>query len=313
MGSSQSNAQIQNLQIQHEALLKQHQEMSKQMLEQQAENKKQQEAFVEQMAKILLILLQSNSSDERVIREEHKTLEIEGVTYHIKQFVNRGGFGEIFKAQVRGKEKVVAIKFLANTTGIQDQIEKEVNFLRATQKVQMSNHPVIEYYGCKATSEGIYIAMELAQCDLYTFWVKRVSKASGREKFVFGTIIIMYVLRTLIFLEKLLIVHGDIKPQNLVIVEAGNYFCIKLIDFGTVEKLDTRRSSITVGADKAHTRFFASPEFLKRDSDNRISRRLHKKSDVWAAGIMFYYLLFDQMPFEDEHWIEDSFQRRRNE
>lgn len=55
---------------------------------------------------------------------------------------------------------------------------------------------------------------------------------------------------------------------------------------------------------KAHTRFFASPEFLKRDANRRTSRTLHKKSDAWAAGVMFYYLLFDQLPWQDEYEYE---------
>ncbi len=96
------------------------------------------------------------------------------------------------------------------------------------------------------------------------------------------------------------IIHGDIKPKNLVIVETHNHFCIKLIDFGTVEKLDTNVSQMSVTASKAHTHFYASPEFLKRDANRRSSRRLHKKSDAWAAGIMFYYLLLHHFPWEDQ-------------
>ncbi|CAF1675354.1 unnamed protein product, partial [Didymodactylos carnosus] len=117
-------------------------------------------------------------------------------------------------------------------------------------------------------------------------------------------ITIVYVLRALTFLEKLNIIHGDIKPQNLVIISGNQCFYIKLIDFGTVEKMDTRRAQVTVNATKAHTVFFASPEFLRRDSNNVMSRHLHKKSDAWAAGVMFYILFFETLPWKDQSEYE---------
>jgi len=115
----------------------------------------------------------------------------------------------------------------------------------------------------------------------------------------------MYTLRALTFLERLNIIHGDIKPQNLVMVQSKDSFCIKLIDFGTIEKMNTLRSLVTVDASKAYTQFFASPEFLRRDSNRLVSRRLHKKSDAWAAGVMFYLLFFASLPWEDEHDYEN--------
>ncbi|CAF3431363.1 unnamed protein product [Rotaria sp. Silwood1] len=73
----------------------------------------------------------------------------------------------------------------------------------------------------------------------------------------------------------------------------------------------TQREQLTVDADKVHTVFFASPEFLRYDSKNRISRHLHKKSDVWAAGVMFYLLFCGEFPWNDEkeykHFCNDRF------
>ena len=39
-------------------------------------------------------------------------------------------------------------------------------------------------------------------------------------------------------------IHGDIKPQNLVMVKTKDSFCIKLIDFGTVEKIKLKYAEI---------------------------------------------------------------------
>ncbi|CAF1614198.1 unnamed protein product, partial [Adineta ricciae] len=268
-------------------------------------NKKQHEASIEQMGKLLNIQknpIKPNLGD----RNDIKHIEIDGVHYDITQFINRGGFGQVYKAQDRKRNRVVAIKIMKNTAGVQEEIQSEIHFLRLIKSIAIDSHPVIEYYGCKFTKESIFIAMELAATDLLTFWFNNAAHREPQQKFMFGIVIIVHVLRALIFLEKLNIIHGDIKPQNLVIVQSPRqHFHVKLIDFGTVEKMNTRCALITVDANKAYTVYFASPEFLRRDSNNVMSRHLHKKSDAWAAGVMFYVLFFERFPWKNEFEYEN--------
>jgi serine/threonine protein kinase len=304
MGSSSSKCQNEDSEQRRELLMRQNAERAKHIAEQNAIGKRQHDGTIDQMSKFLLILMQS-TDNQNIIRNDRQQIEIEGVTYHIQQFINRGGFGEIYKAQAKNTNRIVAIKIMKNTPDIQEEIRNEIRFLRLTKSITLNNHPVINYYGCKISNEGIFIVMELALCDLLTFWFNQVKESEPKEKFLFGIMIIVYVLRALVFLEKLNIIHGDIKPQNLVIVQGNQCFYIKLIDFGTVEKMHTQRAQLTVDVNKAHTLFFASPEFLKRDSNNMITRHLHKKSDAWAAGVMFYILFFEKLPWKDQYEYEN--------
>jgi serine/threonine protein kinase len=304
MGSTVSKSKINELEEQHKLLMKQNADMAIRLAEQEEASKRQHEATVEQIARMILALVQSNAN-ETVISNEKREIEIEGTTYELVQFVNRGGFGEIHKAKVKNKNIMVAIKVMQNTPGLQEEIKNEINFLRLAKQIPIENHPIIEYYGSKIMKEGILIAMELAACDLLSFWVSKISDGKSDEIAVIGMIIIVYVLRALTFLEELNIIHGDIKPQNLVIVPNEQAFCIKLIDFGTVEKMNTLRAQQTVDASKGFTLFFVSPEFLKRNSKNLVSRHLHKKSDAWAAGVMFYLLFCGELPWEDQSDYEN--------
>jgi serine/threonine protein kinase len=304
MGSSGSKSKINELREQQNLLMKQNADMAKRLAEQEENSKRQHEATVEEIAKMMLALAQSNAN-ETVIRNEKREIEIEGTTYELVQFVSRGGFGEVHKAKVKNKNIMVAIKIMENTPGLQEEIKKEIDFLRLTKQIPIENHPIIEYYGSKIMKEGILIAMELAACDLATFWISKISDGKSDEIAVFGMIIIIYVLRALTFLEQLNIIHGDIKPQNLVIVPNEQAFCIKLIDFGTVEKMNTRRAQQTVDITKGFTLFFVSPEFLQRNSKNLVSRHLHKKSDAWAAGVMFYLLFCGELPWKDQFDYEN--------
>lgn len=252
-----------------------------------------------QVGPFILIIVRADTNDT-LIRKEKKEIEIEGTTYEMVEFINRGGFGEIHKAKVKNKDIMVAIKVMANAPGLQEEVKNEIKFLRLVKQIPIAHHPIVEFYGSKVEKDGIYIAMELAQCDLGTFWIDRLTNGDPEENGVIGMIIIVYVLRALAFLEKLNIIHGDIKPQNIVIIPGEQCFYVKLIDFGTVEKMNTLRMQLTVAANKAHTLFFASPEFLKRDSKNLISRKLHKKSDAWAAGVLFHLFFCGGLPWKDQ-------------
>jgi serine/threonine protein kinase len=300
MGAKESKEKIQSLERQQQLLMKQHADMAQRLAEEQENSKKQHEAHIDQMAKLLLVLVASATTQQGT-KSDKQLIEIEGTAYNIIELVNEGGFGKIYKAQAQKSDRFVAIKVMKNSPLIQREIENEIRFLRLTKKLSLDPHPVIDYYGCNVTADYIFIALELAHCDLLTFWFQGMAGRSAEERFTFGTIIIMYTLRALTFLERLNIIHGDIKPQNLVMIQNDKSFSIKLIDFGTVEKMHTLRALVTVDASKAYTQFFASPEFLKRGSDKLVSRRLHKKSDAWAAGVMFYLLFLGKLPWEDEH------------
>ena len=308
MGNHTSKEQLQALQRQQELLMKQNADMAKRLADEQENHKKQHEEHLAQMAQMMLVLMAGIQTKQT--KREKQLIEIEDVTYDVTEELDRGGFGVVYKAQAQNNNRWVAIKVMPNSPLIQREIENEIRFLRLTKKLKLDPHPVIEFFGCKVTPDHILISLELAQCDILTFWFQGMDGRSAEERFTFGTIIIMYTLRALTFLERLNIIHGDIKPQNLVMVQRGDSFAIKLIDFGTVEKMHTARALMTVEASKAYTQFFASPEFLKRDSKNLVSRRLHKKSDAWAAGVMFYLLFLRKLPWNDEHeyqnFVNDS-------
>ncbi|CAF1082097.1 unnamed protein product, partial [Rotaria sordida] len=310
MGLSHSKAKIDALKREQKLIMKLNADMEKQLATQEEANKRKQQATFEQMVATLLAVAQSKAN-ETVMNDEKSEIEIAGTTYEVIHYVSRGGFGKIYKATVKNTGRIVAIKILENTPDIQEEIKNEINFLRVTKRICIDNHPIIQYRGSKITNEGIFIAMEYAICDLRTFWKNKTFYETIEEITIFGMVIIVYVLRALAFLERLNIIHGDIKPHNIVLVPTKKYFCIKLIDFAAAEKMNTLHEQLTVDADKIHTVFFASPEFLQYDSKNRISRHLHKKSDVWAAGVMFYLLFCGEFPWKDEneyrHFCNDRY------
>ena len=91
------------------------------------------------------------------------------------------------------------------------------------------------------------------------------------------------------YLHKSGIVHRDLKPENILIVKNINdeIINIKITDFG-LSKIITPDQKID-GREFCGTVVYVSPEICCR-------KPYGKEVDIWSAGVIFYQLLFRQLP-----------------
>ena len=78
-----------------------------------------------------------------------------------------------------------------------------------------------------------------------------VKEADPKLRLRVGYIVFLFVLRALLFLESIDVVHSDIKPDNFVIIDDSNNdwgFNVKLIDFGTVKQIDSKKSKLVTSS-----------------------------------------------------------------
>ena len=85
------------------------------------------------------------------------------------------------------------------------------------------------------------------------------------------------------------VVHGDIKPQNLLVEDQGGTQVVKIADFGISKMLEGEGQNVT---DAAGTPAFMSPELCRGDA---YSGQL---ADVWALGATVFMLKFGHPPFQ---------------
>ncbi len=99
------------------------------------------------------------------------------------------------------------------------------------------------------------------------------------------------VCRGLAAVHKAGIIHGDLKPQNVMVMGSG---VAKLMDFGVAR---TRSNQDHGGVSVIGTPLYMSPEQAKgADVDER--------SDIYSAGVLMYEMFTGQCPFRGRNVTE---------
>lgn len=134
-------------------------------------------------------------------------------------------------------------------------------------------------YGCDSQNHSPWIVME--HVDGQPFW-QAVRHCSEREMFTH----FRHALQACCYLHDLGIVHGDIKPDNIMIAANGE---LKLGDFGVATKQATPI--------KGFSPAFVAPEYVASSLEMGSS----VAADLYSLGLTFYWLLTGVHPYFPEN------------
>ncbi|CAF3695572.1 unnamed protein product [Rotaria sp. Silwood1] len=129
MGVDGSKLSKQQEKEQTDLLMQQNVELARHLSHQQhAAHKSKHGSMINEVGKKMFanVKLKNNGA---TAENQMKQIEIEGVTYEIIDFISKGGFGQVYKAQARNSNRIVAIKIMQNKPDIREEIQNEINFL----------------------------------------------------------------------------------------------------------------------------------------------------------------------------------------
>lgn len=206
--------------------------------------------------------------------------------YIIDKLIGIGGMAVVFRARdTYLNNMTVAIKILKDDVAHDEVVVKR--FKNESKAESMLKHNNIVAVHAVSTKGKIkYIVMEF----LYGLTLKSYMSAKG-EPLKFEEIVSYsaQILRALSEAHRNNIIHRDIKPQNIMLLENGR---VKVMDFGIAKLPDAETITVT---DKAvGTVYYMSPEQAggKKSIDSR--------SDIYSLGAMMYELATGQTPFKGE-------------
>ena len=201
--------------------------------------------------------------------------------YQLERLLGRGGFSEVWLARDSYTKLEIAIKVYAPGQGMDSN--GLADFSAELAGVFNLNHTNLLKPTHVDDWEGMpYLIMSYCSKGSLS---KQIGKLSEQELWH----VIHDVAAGLAYLHQNDIVHQDIKPDNILIDEQGNYV---ITDFGISTKArSTLRKSVIGGTVSGGTMAYMGPErFSKQPAPT-------KASDIWSLGAMMFELITGNVPF----------------
>ena len=223
---------------------------------------------------------------EGMLVQENKGNPFEN--YDQVKVLGEGTFGKVFLGKNKISHVLRAIKQIQKDKAEMGE-EEEKAIINEINILKSLDHPnimkVYEYYN---SEKVLSIVSEL--CTGGELYEKISSSGYLSEKV--SKYIMKQLLSAVSFCHENGIIHRDLKPENLLIESEEEakmeYFTIKVIDFGTSDKLNkgkTMKEQIGTPSDIA-------PEVL--------IGKYNEKCDLWSCGVILYILLCGVPPFYGE-------------
>ncbi|KAI0669387.1 kinase-like domain-containing protein [Trametes maxima] len=213
----------------------------------------------------------------------------DGTVYRIFGMLGEGAFGRVMAA-VSSKGKMVALKVMHKPMLYQSGYPRNLLFSERDIMVRVTKLAVPFLMPLEAAWEqgdNVYLAMELCPQDLRS----RIMDELHEEEV---KLLCAELLLALDGLAKLRIVHGDIKPENVLITATGHAM-LSDVGHAQCQHLDPNPENRTKAFEEwsapgsVGTPGYYSPEALCRDRKDPVP--FTSKTDVFSLGLVFVELM----------------------
>ncbi|PIE78795.1 MAG: hypothetical protein CSA15_05980 [Candidatus Delongbacteria bacterium] len=213
--------------------------------------------------------------------------------YKILSFLGEGGMGSVYKVKDFVENRVIALKL------IKEKILSEKSNQRFKNEFKLAlelDHPnIVKVYNLDmyAKTNTYFFTMEYINGDSLGDSFMEINDNKKYE-------ILLQIARGLNYIHSRRIVHFDIKPDNIFLVNNDGDISVKIVDFGLASILDE------FGGKVRGTISYIAPEvLLKKEVDYRC--------DLYSFGMVIYHIFSGKLPFEDYTSIKSIAQAKTDE
>lgn len=203
--------------------------------------------------------------------------------YEIHELIGVGGMANVYRCTDTIDDREVAIKIL------KDEYLNNEEFIRRfkneSKAIAMLSHPnIVKVYDVSFGDMIQYIVMEYIDGITLKEYIDRQGIIEWKDAIHLAT----QILKALQHAHECGIVHRDIKPQNIMLLQDGT---IKVTDFGIARFSDKATRTMTEQAiGSVH---YIAPEQARGDVTDG-------KTDIYSVGVMLYEMLTGKLPFDGD-------------
>jgi serine/threonine-protein kinase len=199
--------------------------------------------------------------------------------YRIRGLLGEGGFGQVFEAWDEQLCRAVALKRLR---GAGSAAQAEALLAEARHAASLRHSAFVRIFALAGQGAHRSIVMELVQGRTLRQFLQQSPPSHA-----VGLDIAAQVAEAMAEAHDAGLVHGDLKPSNLMIEADGK---VRILDFGLARHIDVLATQSATPADVQGTFAYMAPERL-------LGHGLHPACDIYALGMLLYEMLAGQRPF----------------
>jgi serine/threonine protein kinase/tetratricopeptide (TPR) repeat protein len=198
--------------------------------------------------------------------------------YQLRRLLGEGGFGQVYEAWDSKLQRSIAIKRLKPQLASRPE-----NLLDEARMAASLRHPAfVKIFSIDGDADQQSIIMEYV--DGSTLRQLSQGQAQPEDKVLD---IVCQVAEAMEEAHASKLIHGDIKPSNLMVEATGT---VRIMDFGLSRKIDPDATESVVIDETQGTIAYLAPELLLGTTPN-------EQSDVYALGVVMYEMLTGERPF----------------
>ena len=203
--------------------------------------------------------------------------------YEILELIGIGGMADVYLANDITTGRKVAVKILKEEYLTNEDFKRR--FRNESKAIALLSHPnIVKIYDVSFGERVQFIVMEYVPGITLKEYIQQQGKVGWKETVHFT----VQILRALQHAHDNGIVHRDVKPQNVMLLQDGT---VKVMDFGIARF--ARENGRTISEKAIGSVHYISPEQARGEVAD-------ERSDIYSVGIVMYELLTGQLPFDGE-------------
>ena len=224
--------------------------------------------------------------------------------YKLLKKIGDGGWGVVYLAEqeepVRRRVALKIIKLGMETKSVIARFEAE------RQALAMMDHPnIARVYDAGATDRGPpYFVMELVRGVKITAYCDQ-HRLDTRERLD----LFIQVCHAIQHAHQKGIIHGDIKPSNIMVSQNDGIPVPKVIDFGISKATEARLTDRLLFT--SYAQLIGTPAYMSPEQADMSGLDTDTRSDIYSLGVLLYELLTGTTPFDAKQLLESGLDEMR--